>query len=119
MSDKKPTKAEREAAECAQAIAEMPPADRRIAERLHQVITEAAPELAPRTWYKQPAYAKDGKVVVFMRGAAIDGERYLTLGFSGDAHIDDGTMWPTAFAVTDVTEADARRITALVRSAVG
>lgn len=119
MSDKKPTKAEREAAECAAAIAEMPPADRKIAERLHEVITEAAPDLAPKTWYKQPAYAKDGKVVVFFRGAAIDAERYLTLGFSGDAQLDDGSMWPTAYAVTDVTDADAERIAALVRTAVG
>lgn len=119
MSDKKSTKADREAAECAAAIAEMPPADRTIAQRLHDVITDAAPELAPRTWYKQPAYAKEGKVIVFVRGAAIDGERYLTLGFSGDAQIDDGSMWPTAFAVTDVTAADAERIAALVRTAVG
>jgi len=118
VADTKPTKAEREAAECAQAIAEMPDADRTIAERLHRIITEAAPELAPKTWYKQPAYAKDGKGVVFMRGAAIDGERYLTLGFSGEANIDDGGMWPTAYAVVAVGDADARRIAELVDRAV-
>lgn len=98
-------------------IAEMPETDRVIAERLHGIIRAAAPELAPRLWYGQPAYAKQGKVVCFFRGAEVDQERYLTLGFSSDANLDDGEMWPTAYAVTGITDADAKRIGALVTQA--
>lgn len=101
-------------------IAEMPEADRVIAEKLHATITKAAPELTPKLWYGQPAYAKGGakgKVIVFFRGAAIDGERYLSLGFSGNANLDDGNVWPTAYAVTKLTAADAKAIAALVKRA--
>lgn len=98
-------------------IAEMPPADRDIAERLHALIREAAPDLTPRLWYGQPAYAKNGKVVCFFRGAEIDGERYLTLGFSGDASLDDGNMWPTAYAVVGIDSAEEKEIKQLVEKA--
>lgn len=100
-------------------IAEMPAADRAIAERLHAVIRASAPDLAPKLWYGQPAYAKDGKVVCFFRGAEVDGERYLSLGFSGSANLDDGNVWPTAYAVTKLTKADEKRIGALVDKAAG
>ncbi|WP_193610210.1 DUF1801 domain-containing protein [Nocardioides lijunqiniae] len=102
-------------------IAAMTDRDRKVAERLHEVITSAAPELSPRLWYKQPAYAlggPKGKVVCFFRGADVDGERYLSLGFSGEARLDDGGMWPTAYAVTEVDKGVAERITALVKQAV-
>jgi hypothetical protein len=99
-------------------IAEMPDADRAIAERLHAVIRESAPELSAKLWYGQPAYAKDGKVVCFFRGAAVDKERYLTLGFSSDAKLDDGNIWPTAYAVTALTATDEATIGALVKKAV-
>ena len=101
-------------------IAEMPEPDRSIAQKLHATIRKAAPELSPRLWYGQPAYAKGGpkgKVVVFFRGAAVDGERYLSLGFSGHASLDDGNVWPTAYAVTELTAADAERIAAIVEQA--
>lgn len=100
-------------------IAEMTERDQAIATRLHEVITAAAPELTPRLWYSQPAYAKDGKVVVFFRGADVDGERYVSLGFSGNAQLDEGNLWPTSYAVTKVTQADGKRIAALVKKAVG
>ena len=106
-------------AEVLETIAGMSAGDREVAERLHEVITSAAPELTPRLWYKQPAYAKDGKVVCFFRGADVDGERYTSLGFSADAQLDDGNVWPTAYAVTKVTDRDARTISALVKKAVG
>lgn len=101
-------------------IAEMPEADRVIAEKLHATITKAAPDLTPKLWYGQPAYAKGGakgKVIVFFRGAAIDGERYLSLGFSGNANLEDGNVWPTAYAITKLTAADAKAIAALVKRA--
>jgi hypothetical protein len=98
-------------------IAEMTDRDKELAERLHEVITTASPGLTPRLWYSQPAYAKDGKVVVFFRGADVDGERYLSLGFSGNAALDDGNVWPTSYAVTKLTDADAKRIGALVKKA--
>ena len=99
-------------------IAEMGDADRAMAERIHAVITEAAPDLEPKTWYGQPAYAKDGKVVVFFQAASKFKTRYATLGFNDVAKIDDGTMWPTAFALTSLTTADEKRIAALVTKAV-
>ena len=114
----KTTRAAKDEAAVQEVIAALPEADRAIAERLHAVITGAAPELAPKLWYKQPAYARDGKVVCFFRGAAVDGERYLTLGFSGDAALDDGDLWATAFAVTGVGPAAEKKITALVKQAV-
>jgi uncharacterized protein YdhG (YjbR/CyaY superfamily) len=109
-------------AEVLETIAAMSERDRAVAERLHEVITSAAPELSPRLWYKQPAYAvggPKGKVVCFFRGADTDGERYLSFGFSGEAQLDDGGLWPTAYAVTEVSDAVAEQVTALVRRAVG
>jgi hypothetical protein len=103
-------------------IAAMAEPDRGIAERLHAVIRSSAPELVPRLWYGQPAYARPGrggKVVCFFRGAATDGERYLTLGFSGEATLDDGNLWPTAYAVIGLAAADERAVGELVRKAAG
>jgi hypothetical protein len=100
------------------AIAAMPDWERAIGERLHEIIRASAPELTPRLWYGQPAYAKGGKVVCFFRGAEIDDERYVTLGFSREANLDEGHMWPTAYALTGLTAADAERIGALVKQAV-
>jgi uncharacterized protein YdhG (YjbR/CyaY superfamily) len=100
------------------AIAEMAPADRRLAERVHELVTTAAPELSPKTWYGMPAYAKDGKVVCFFRDAGKFKERYAMLGFNDSARIDQGSMWPVAFALTKLAAADERKITALVKKAV-
>jgi hypothetical protein len=100
-------------------IAEMPEPDRSMGERLHALITAAAPDLAPRTWYGMPAYARDGKVVCFFQNASKFKSRYSTLGFNDAAALDDGTMWPTSFALTELTAADETRITALVKQAVG
>ncbi|MDF9717256.1 DUF1801 domain-containing protein [Nocardioides sp. ChNu-99] len=108
-----------EAQKCLDAIAAMPDADRVLAERVHAIVTEVAPQLAAKTWYGMPAYARDGKVVVFFQGAAKFEARYATLGFNDTAALDDGTMWPTAFALRDITADDAERITELVRRAVG
>jgi uncharacterized protein YdhG (YjbR/CyaY superfamily) len=99
-------------------IAEMQETDRIMAERLHAIIKAAAPALAPRTWYGMPAYAKDGNVVCFFQPAQKFKTRYATLGFSDQAHLDDGTMWPACFALTGLTAADEARIGALVRKAV-
>lgn len=100
-------------------IAKLPEDEQALATALHDVIVAAAPELTPRTWYGQPAYEKDGKVIVFFQAAAKFKTRYLTLGFQEDAHLDDGTMWPTSFALLELTEANAREITRLVRIAIG
>ncbi len=100
-------------------IAEMPDADRAIAEKVHEIVTEAAPGLTPKTWYGQPAYAKDGKVVVFFQASAKFKTRYSTLGFNEDAALDDGEIWPTAFAVTKVTPAVEAQIRDLVVRAAG
>jgi uncharacterized protein YdhG (YjbR/CyaY superfamily) len=100
-------------------IAEMPEADRALAERLHALIKASAPDLAPRTWYGMPAYAKDGKVICFFQNAGKFKTRYATLGFSDQANLDDGTMWPTSYALAaELTAADEARIGALVRKAV-
>jgi uncharacterized protein YdhG (YjbR/CyaY superfamily) len=99
-------------------IAEMPDPDRTMAERLHALITASAPDLAPKTWYGMPAYARDGKIVCFFKAAAKFDSRYATFGFEENAHIDDGTMWPTSFALTKLTPADEARIAALVKKAV-
>ena len=99
-------------------IAAMAPADRAIAKRLHELITATAPDLAPKTWYGMPAYAKDGKVVVFFRDAGKFKDRYATLGFNDSAMLDDGSMWPIAFALPKLTAADEKRIAALVKRAV-
>ena len=98
-------------------IAEMPEPDRALAERLHAVVKANAPSLSPKTWYGQPAYAKDGKVVCFFQGAYKYNARYATFGFSDDANLEEGTMWPTAFALTELTADDEARIGALVEKA--
>lgn len=100
-------------------IAEMPAADRAIAERIHEIVKASAPDLVPRTWYGMPAYAKDGKVVCFFQPADKFKARYSVLGFNDAATLDDGTMWPTSFALTKLTAADEKAIAALVRKAVG
>lgn len=100
-------------------IAEMSDSDRAIAERLHAVITESAPELLPKTWYGMPAYAKDGDVLCFFQPADKFNTRYSTLGFNDPARLDGGSMWPTAFALTSLTSADEVTIAALIRKAVG
>jgi uncharacterized protein YdhG (YjbR/CyaY superfamily) len=99
-------------------IAEMPEQDGRIAERLHAVIKANAPDLSPKLYYGMPAYAKDGKVVCFFQPAHKFKSRYATFGFNDDANLDDGTMWPTAFALTELTAANEARIGALVKQAV-
>ena len=99
-------------------IAEISGPERAMAERLHALITSAAPILEPRTWYGMPAYAKGGKVVCFFRPAVKFKERYATLGFQPDAHLDEGSMWPTSYALTELTAADEARIKELVKKAV-
>ena len=99
-------------------IAEMPEPDRAMAERLHAVIKASAPDLSPKLWYGMPAYAKDGKVVCFFQSAQKFKSRYATFGFNDEANLDEGTMWPTAFALTELTAADEARIGALVKKAV-
>ena len=98
-------------------IAEMPPADRDMAERLHKLITAKAPQLMPRTWYGMPAYYKDGKVMCFFKAAAKFESRYATFGFEESARLDDGSMWPTSYALTELTAADEQRIGELVEKA--
>jgi hypothetical protein len=99
-------------------IAEMPEPDRALAERLHAIIEASAPALSPRTWYGMPAYAKDGKVVCFFQPAAKFKVRYATLGFSDKANLDEGAMWPTSFALKELTAVEEKRIGALVKKAV-
>jgi len=99
-------------------IAEMPAHDRAIGERLHALIRRSVPELSPRLWYGMPAYAKDGKVVCFFQSAQKFKTRYATLGFSDQANLDDGNLWPTYFALLELTAADEARISALVKRAV-
>lgn len=102
------------------AIAKLPDdADRALAERLHVVITEAGPQLAPRTWYGMPAYALDGKVLCFVQPASKFDTRYTTLGFNDTAQLDDGAMWPASFAVTSLGPAEQKTITELVQRAIG
>ena len=99
-------------------IAAMPGPDRALGERLHAIIKASAPALSPKTWYGMPAYAKDGKVVCFFQSAAKFKTRYATLGFMHDANLDEGGMWPTAFALKELTAADEAKIAALVKKAV-
>ena len=99
-------------------IAAMSPQDRAIAERLHELVKDAAPELSPKTWYGMPAYAKDGKVVCFFRDAGKFKERYAMFGFNDSAKLDEGSMWPVAFALKKLTAADEAKIRALVKKAV-
>jgi uncharacterized protein YdhG (YjbR/CyaY superfamily) len=100
-------------------IAEMPESDRALAERIHAVVTAAAPALSPKLWYGMPAYAQDGKVLCFFQAADKFKSRYATFGFNDTARLDDGRMWPTSFAVTELTADDEALIGALVRKAVG
>ncbi|MGF1240116.1 iron chaperone [Streptomyces sp. 2-6] len=100
-------------------IAELPEADRVLAERVHRIVKAAAPDLTPKLWYGMPAYARDGKVVCHFQSAQKFGTRYATLGFSDQAALDDGAMWPTAYALKELTPADEERIGALVKRAVG
>ncbi|WP_329496121.1 DUF1801 domain-containing protein [Kitasatospora herbaricolor] len=100
-------------------IAEMTDADRALAERVHAIVRATAPGLTPKTWYGMPAYAKDGKIVCFFQSAQKFKSRYATLGFSDQAALDDGTLWPTAFALTEPTAAAEAQIAELVRRAVG
>jgi uncharacterized protein YdhG (YjbR/CyaY superfamily) len=99
-------------------IAEMPEPDRAMAERLHAIVKASAPALAPKTWYGMPAYAKDGKVVCFFQSADKFKSRYATFGFSDEANLDKGAMWPTSFALKELTAADEAKIGALVKRAV-
>jgi uncharacterized protein YdhG (YjbR/CyaY superfamily) len=100
-------------------IAEMTESDRAMAERLHAIIKLSAPALSPRTWYGMPAYARDGSVVCFFQPAQKFNTRYATLGFSDNANLDEGNMWPTSYALTDFTAVDEARIGALVKRAAG
>ena len=101
-------------------IAEMPEPDRAMAERLHEIVKASAPALSPKTWYGMPAYAnKDGKVVCFFQSAQKFNSRYATLGFNDAANLDEGAMWPTSFALKELTAAEEARISALVKRAVG
>jgi uncharacterized protein YdhG (YjbR/CyaY superfamily) len=99
-------------------IAEMPKADRVMAERLHALVKATAPSLSPRTWYGMPAYAKDGKVVCFFQSAQKFKSRYATFGFSDNANLDDGAMWPTSFALRELTAAQEAKIRTLLKKAV-
>jgi uncharacterized protein YdhG (YjbR/CyaY superfamily) len=99
-------------------IAEMPEADRAKAERIHAIVKASAPDLAPRTWYGMPAYAKDGKVVCFFQSAQKFKTRYATFGFSDKANLDEGAMWPTSFALSGLTAAEEKKIGRLVKKAV-
>ena len=100
------------------AIGAMKGSDKTMAKRLHAVISEAAPDLWPKTWYGMPAYAKDGKVVCFFQAAQKFDARYATFGFSDEANLDKGAMWPTSFALKELTAADEKKIVALVKKAV-
>ncbi|MFI0220597.1 iron chaperone [Streptomyces lydicus] len=100
-------------------IAEMPEADRVLAERIHDIVKTAAPELTSKLWYGMPAYARDGKVLCHFQSAQKFKTRYATLGFSDLAALDDGAMWATAYALRELTEADEQRISALLKKAVG
>jgi uncharacterized protein YdhG (YjbR/CyaY superfamily) len=101
-----------------EAIAKMAEADRAMAERLHAVVRKVAPELVPRTWYGMPAYSKDDKVVCFFKDAGKFKERYATFGFNEKANLDDGSMWPTSYALTKLTKADEKKLGELVKQAV-
>ena len=99
-------------------IAQMPEPDRAIAERLHEIVKASAPALSPKTWYGMPAYARDGKVVCFFQSAQKFDSRYATLGFSDEANLDEGSMWPTSFALKELTATEEAKISALVKRAV-
>jgi len=112
-------KAEADEQDVLDKIAEMPKADQVIAEKLYAIVKETAPDLAPKTWYGMPAYARDGKVIVFFKPAAKFKVRYAEVGFNEWAQLDDGDMWPTAFAVIAMNPAIEKKLTALVKKAAG
>lgn len=112
-------KADEESAAALEKIAEMVPADRVLAERLHALVAEVAPALLPKTWYGMPAYARDGKIVCFFQPAGKFKARYSTLGFNEDAKLDDGAMWPTAFALVEFTREVEARVRELLTRAAG
>ncbi len=112
-------KAAAEAQAVLDAIAALPPADRKLAEKIHTLVTEAAPELAHKTWYGMPAYFKDGKILCYFKAAEKFKARYAQFGFEDAAQLDDGNLWPTVYAITDLTDADAAVISERVRKAVG
>jgi len=112
-------KAAEEAQACLDKIAEMPDHDRALAERIHALVTETAPALTVKTYYGMPAYALDGKVLCFFKPAGKFKMRYATLGFQDVAALDDGNVWPTEYAVTELTAADEKKIRALVKTAIG
>ncbi len=99
-------------------VAEMPKSDRDMAEKIHAIVSEVAPELSPKTWYGMPAYASDDKVVCYFQSADKFKSRYATFGFNDTANLDEGAMWPTSFALTKLTAADEKKIAALVKKAV-
>ena len=99
-------------------VAEMKGTDHALATRLHEIVMAAAPDLSPKTWYGMPAYAKDGKIVCFFQSAAKFDARYATFGFSDEAKLDQGAMWPTSWALTELSAADEKKITTLVKKAV-
>ena len=117
VQELKADKADGESAVLAK-IAEMPEPDRAMAKRLHAIVKASAPALSPKTWYGMPAYAKDGKVVCFFQSAQKFKSRYATFGFSDEANLDEGALWPTAFALKELTAAEEARIGALVKKAV-
>jgi uncharacterized protein YdhG (YjbR/CyaY superfamily) len=100
-------------------IAELPADERDMAERLHALVTATAPDLWAKTWYGMPAYARDGKIVCFFKPASKFNTRYATFGFEQDAHLDDGSMWPTSYALTKLTKADEAKLADLVKKAAG
>ena len=112
-------KAAAEAQAVQDAIAALPTTDRALAEKLHVLVTETAPELAPKTWYGMPAYFKDGKILCYFKAASKFKTRYAQFGFEDAAQLDDGNLWPTVHAITDITEAGVAAITAQVKRAVG
>jgi hypothetical protein len=117
IQELKADKADGESAVLAK-IAQMPEPDRAMGRRLHAIVKTSVPALSPKTWYGMPAYAKDGKVVCFFQGAHKFKARYATFGFSDEANLDEGAMWPTAFALKELTAAEEARIAALVKKAV-
>ena len=112
-------KAKQDEADLVAKLAEMPDADRLIGERLHALVKEEAPQLAPRLWYGMPAYSKDGSVLCFFQAASKFDARYATLGFNGGARLDDGAMWPTSYALLELGHDEEQRIRELLRRAVG
>jgi uncharacterized protein YdhG (YjbR/CyaY superfamily) len=117
-SDKKPAKKTDDEAAVLEAIAAMPEPDRAIGEKLHSIIKTNAPDLMPRTWYGMPAYTNGNKIICFFRSRQKFGERYMTLGFNDAAKLDEGTLWPIVYALTELTAAEEARIATLVKKAV-